>query len=193
MTQSVPIREVSWPHAPLHRLSASGTYMVTSATYRKANHFRGADRLAVIHRGLLSVAAEFEWQLEAWAVFSNHYHFIGHSPRTSDSAENLRKMLGKLHGKTAAWINRVDETPGRQIWHNYWDSMLTYEKSYLARLNYVHQNAVHHGLVQRAGLYPWCSASWFERTASPAQVKTIYGFEEKRIRVFDDFAVAAEW
>ena len=73
------------------------------------------------------------------------------------------------------------------MWHNFWETRLTHEASYLARLNYVHQNAVKHGLVAVANQYPWCSASWFERTASPAQVRTIYGFKIVRIKVLDDF------
>jgi putative transposase len=64
---------------------------------------------------------------------------------------------------------------------------LTFEKSYLARLNYVHQNAVKHGLVRIANQYPWCSAAWFERTATPAQVETIYSFKTDKVRVFDEF------
>ena len=74
-------------------------------------------------------------------------------------------------------------------WHNFWDKQLTYEKSYLARLNYVHQNAVRHGLVSVASHYRWCSASWFERTATPAQVATIYSFKTDRINVHDDFEI----
>jgi putative transposase len=73
------------------------------------------------------------------------------------------------------------------VWHNYWDKQLTYEKSYLARLNYAHQNAVKHGLVRVANQYPWCSAAWFERTARPAQVKTIYAFKTDSLKVMDDF------
>jgi putative transposase len=38
-----------------------------------------------------------------------------------------------------------------------------------------------------ANQYRWCSAAWFERTASPAQVKTIYGFKIDRLKVQDDF------
>ena len=37
--------------------------------------------------------------------------------------------------------------------------------SLLARLNYVHNNPVHHGIVPAARQYPWCSASWFENSA----------------------------
>jgi putative transposase len=102
-------------------------------------------------------------------------------------------MLGLLHEKTAKWLNRLDDTPGRQVWHNFRETRLTYEKSYLARLNYVHQNPVKHRLVPVANQYPWCSAAWFERTARPAQVKTIYGFKVDQLRMYDEYEVASEW
>jgi len=149
--------------------------------------------LAVLHRGLLKVAADFGWQLEAWTIFSNHYHFIGHSPAEGDTAENLSRMLGLLHEKTAKWINKLDNAPARKVWHNYRETRLTYEKSYLARLNYVHQNPIRHGLVSAANQYPWCSARWFERVATPAQIKTIYNFKTDKLNISDDFEVALEW
>ena len=64
---------------------------------------------------------------------------------------------------------------------------LTYQNSYLARLNYVHQNPVRHGLVPVANQYRWCSASWFERTATRAQVRTVYGFKIDKVEVVDEF------
>jgi putative transposase len=84
----------------------------------------------------------------------------------------------------------LDHAPGRQVWHNFWETRLTYERSYLARLHYTHQNAVKHGLVPDARQYPWCSAAWFEQTATPAQVKTIYSFKIDTVRVSDDYDVA---
>jgi putative transposase len=102
-------------------------------------------------------------------------------------------MLGLLHGKTAKWVNRLDNSPGRQVWFNFRETLLTYEKSYLARLNYTHQNAVKHGLVPVANQYPWCSAPWFERTALPAQINTIYHMKVDRLSVSDDFDVAGDW
>ena len=95
--------------------------------------------------------------------------------------------MRELHSRTAIALNRHDGTPGRKIWHNYWDTRLTQEKSYLARLHYVHQNPVKHGVVTDASLYPCCSAAWFERTATPAQVKTIYSFKTDQLHVNDDF------
>jgi putative transposase len=141
----------------------------------------------------LTVARDFGWALEAWAVFSNHYHFVGHSPANRHGAASLPDMLGLLHRKTARWINRLDATPGRQVWHNFRETRLTYPKSYLARLHYVHRNPVKHGLVPVANLYPWCSAGWFERTATPSQVKTVYAFPTGELNVYDDYTVLDDW
>ena len=185
--------KIPWPHAPLHRLAVQGTYFVTVGTYRKRHRFRGNQRLSVLHRGLLKTAWEFHWQLEAWAVFSNHYHFVAHSPQDTDSAQSLSQMLSKLHTKTSDWINRIDKTPGGKNWHNFRDTRLTYQRSYLARLNYVHQNPVKHGLVRVASHYPWCSAAWFERTAPAGMVNSIYRFDVNKVSVPDEFTPSDDW
>jgi putative transposase len=182
-----------WPHAPTHCLAHQGTYFVTASTYRKENHFCGADRLRVLQRGLLSVARDYDWHLEAWAIFSNHYHFIGHSPPGIPNASNLSDMLSMLHVKTAGWINKLDRKNGRQVWFNFHETRLTYQKSYFARLNYVHQNPAKHGLVPVANQYPWCSARWFERSAAPAAIKSIYRFKIDRLQIADDFFPAEQW
>ena len=161
--------------------------MVTAGTYQKAHFFSGDERLKGLHDGLLRYAHRYGWQLEAWAVFPNHYHFIGRPPEEEENAETLSRFLKHFHGRSSAWINRLEDCPGRKAWHNYWESRLTFEESYFARLNYVHANAVRHGIVPVANQYPWCSAAWFEMTASAAMVKTIYGFKTDRVNVKDDF------
>ena len=173
-----------WPHAPVHRLGTSGTYFVTASTYKRLSLFRSPDRLSFLENCLLGLAEDYGWQLEAWAVLPNHYHFVAHSPT---DAGTLRTFLSHLHTTSARQINGIDGQPGRKVWHNFWDTLLTYEKSYLARLNYVHQNAVKHGLVPVANQWRWCSAAWFERTASPAQIKTVYSFKTDKMNVFDPF------
>jgi putative transposase len=178
-----------WPHAPLHRLSNHGTYIVTAATLHKQHCFRRPACLDLLESALLRLAKEFGWQLEAWAVFSNHYHFVAHAQA---GAQDLGTFLKQLHGETAHDVNELDHVAGRSVWHNFWDTKLTFEKSYLARLSYVHQNPVKHGLVPVANQYRWCSAAWFERTATPAQVRTIYNFKIDKVRVYDEFDVVLE-
>jgi putative transposase len=183
--------EKHWPHAPLHRLAERGTYIVTTGTLHKQHLFHDPDRLTFLECSLLSLARKHQWQLEAWAVFSNHYHFVGHALA---SPSGLKELMAELHSLTALEINGLDGVRDRQVWHNFWETQLTYEKSYLARLNYVHHNAVKHGLVPVANQYPWCSAAWFERTARPAQVKTIYSFKINNVKVADEYEpLAIQW
>ena len=171
-----------WPHAPVHRLGSNGIYMVTGATMYKEHFFAGRNKLQLLEGSLLTLSKQYDWQLEAWAAFANHYHLVA---RGNGNSENLRVFLKHFHSETARQVNKLDGSSGRQVWYNFWDTKLTYERSYLARLNYVHQNAVKHGLVLVANQYPWCSAAWFERTASPAAVKTIYSFKTDRLMIDD--------
>jgi putative transposase len=90
-------------------------------------------------------------------------------------------------------VNERDSTAGRKVWFQYWDSHLSFEKSYFARLRYVHENAVHHGLVSVASNYPWCSAGWFERCAEASFRKTIMSLPCNTINVLDDFEVSPDF
>ena len=173
-----------WPHAPVHRLADNAVYFVTAGTLHKKHLFAASEKRDLLERLLLSFAKESGWQLEAWAVFANHYHIVA---RGNPDSRNLGEFLHDLHGVSAREMNKLDGVSDRKVWFNFRDTKLTIQHSYLARLNYVHQNAVKHKLVSVANQYPWCSAAWFERVASPAQVKAIYGFKIDRVKVEDDF------
>ena len=173
-----------WPHAPVHRLADAALYIVTAATLHKRHLFHTAYRRDLLERLLLSFAKQHGWQLEAWCVLANHYHFVA---RGNPASTNLGEFIHHLHGVSARALNAMEGATGRVVWHNFWDTKLTHPYSYLARLHYVHQNAVKHGLVRVANLYPWCSATWFERVASPAQVKAIYSLKTDRVNVYDEY------
>jgi putative transposase len=174
-----------WPHAPLHKLAESGAYMVTAGTHYKRHVFAGSERLSLLHDHLLSLAPEYGWRLQAWAVFPNHYHFVA---LTDGNPNTLRGLIRNLHVSTAGAVNELDSQPGRKVWFQYWDTHLTYQASYMARLKYVHLNPVHHGLVAVATDYEWCSARWFGDTAPPAFAKSVAGFPTDRLlHIRDDF------
>jgi putative transposase len=115
---------------------------------------------------------------------SNHYHFIASSP---PDAATLKIMLSHLHTVSARELNLRDGSPGRRVWYNYYDSRITYQTSWLARLKYVHNNPVHHDVVKNAELYEWCSAAWFTHAASNAFVKTVHALKIDRVRVYDEY------
>ena len=136
--------EKEWPRAPVHRIGSDGIYMVTGATLRKVHLFNGGERLSLLENELLTLAKQYRWHFQAWAVFGNHYHLIA---RGQPEASRLDAFLKHLHSNSARTLNSIDGLAGRQVWFNFWDTKLTFERSYLARLNYVHQNPVKHGLV----------------------------------------------
>jgi putative transposase len=175
---------MDWPHAPRHWLFEAGIYMVTAGTYQKKPYLNTPERRDYFLETLFARAAEFGWLLQAWAVLSNHYHFIAES--LADPA-SLRRLLAKLHMTTSKRLNELDGQAGRKVWFQYWDSQITFERSYLARLNYVHHNPVHHGVAENAESYAWCSAAWFAHHAPASFVATVKGFKTDKLNVPDDF------
>jgi putative transposase len=173
---------VDWPHAPLHRFSPHGIYFVTASTYLKRHYYPRAADLNRIRDTLFGLARDHECRLQAWALMSNHYHLVAEC-----AGPVLRSMLAKLHQSEGFACNQRDGVVGRKVWFQFRETELTFEKSWLARLRYTHENPVHHGLVLRASNYPWCSAGWFERSASTAFAKTLASFKIDRLNVADDF------
>ncbi len=175
-----------WAHAPPHWTHEPGIYFVTASTLDHQPHFKGPEMLDFLEATLLKCLEEGGWKLQAWAVFPNHYHFV--ASHGSD-ARALAKVLGKVHMLTAQQANLRDMTPGRKVWFNYRDTLLTFEKSWLARLSYVMRNPVKHGLVLRPEQYRWCSAGWFAKNATRAFALTVESFKTDRVSVDDPYRV----
>ncbi len=172
-----------WPHSPIHRFAESGSYIVTAATLNKEHLFRAKSRMDYLHDQLLARCAELELHLQAWAVFSNHYHFVCFTA----CPEHIETLCRGLHRDTAIQVNEADGTVGRHVWFNYWDTRLTSSRSYFARMRYVQENPVRHRLVTEAAHYPWCSAKWFRANAPGALQRTVASFKIDRVKVADDY------
>ena len=183
----------NWHHSPVHRLTERGAYMVTAGTYQKKHTFDTPEKLAIIRDSLLSLLQEQGWNLCAWAVLSNHYHFVAVA---LEEAKPLRNLIQHLHSVTARKINAISKAKAaasklphseRRIWFQYWETQLTYKKSYFSRLNYVHNNPVHHKIVVNAEDYEWCSAKWFRLHAGDSFFRTVSSFKFDKVNVKDDF------
>ena len=174
---------MDWPHAPLHRFGPSGNYFITAGTLYKAHFFRETHALDALQDRLFENAKKHDCWLQAWALFSNHYHLVV----ACDDGEPLRRMVVRLHTESAIEANARDSAKGRKVWFQFRDTQLTHQTSWLARLRYTHENAVHHGLVSDAANYRWCSASWFASAAPGAFVQTVRGVKIDRVNVYDDF------
>ena len=173
-----------WPHAPPHFFTSRGVYIITAATLHRKTLFNSDAKLDLFRDTACGLAKDYALLLQAWTFFPNHYHLV---VSFENASATHRDFVRHLHRELALRLNRIDEIPGRRAMYEFWDTELTFEKSWLARLNYVHHNPVHHGIVNTAADYPWCSAQWFETNARTAFVKTVYSFKTDQVRVPDDF------
>ena len=159
-------------------------YMVTGAILYAQHLLNENKRKEFVLQTLLERATLLGWNLQAWAILNNHYHFIGQAP---ENATTLKKLIQQLHSITAIHLNKWDQTPGRQVWFNYWDTCLTYEKSYLARLHYVHMNPVKHGLIDNAMNYAFCSYRWFVDRGDERLSQQVFAQPIDHVNIVDDF------
>ena len=183
MPEAEPVCQ-RWHHAPSHLFLPNNTYMVTAGTYQKKAYFNTPDKLDFLRNTILEELSRLNWLLEAWAIMANHYHFIA---QISESPDSLRSIIQSVHSKTAIWLNSIDNMPARRVWFQYWDSCITYERSYWARLKYVHTNPVKHGLVENASQYPWCSFSWFIHNTESDFRHSVLSMPVDKIAVYEDF------
>jgi len=174
----------SWPHAPPHYFTPHGIYIITAATLHRKRLFDSKPKLNLFRDTTFELGRNYQLILQAWAFFPNHYHLV---VSFENSATSHRDFIRHLHRELAVRLNRMDTIPGRRVMYEFWDTHLTFERSWLARLNYVHQNAVKHDVVPVGNQYPWCSAAWFESNARSGFVKSVYSFKTDAISVPDDF------
>ena len=140
----------SWPHAPPHSFTPHGTYIITAATLHRKSLFDSGAKLTLLRDTTFELAQNYGLILQAWAFFANHYHLVTSFEKT---VMVHRNFVTHLHRELAIRLNHIDVTPGRRVMYEFWDTRLTFEKSWLARLNYVHQNPVKHGIVPVANHY----------------------------------------
>ncbi len=174
----------TYPHNPPHYFVPNAMYMVTGAVLHNQRLLTDNKRKSLVCEILFERASHWGWALEAWAVLENHYHFIGQAP---EKALTLEKLIRQFHSKSAIELNRLDKTLGRKVWHNYWDTCITHETSYYARLHYVHLNSVKHGLVENTEDYPFCSYRWFLEKSDESFLDIVMSQPIDRVDVFDDF------
>ena len=140
-------------HHPPHIYLDDTWYMITGAIYQKKRLLQTQGHRDLVCDRLKSLVGEFAIQLDAWVVLDNHYHLLLKSRIGND----LTHFFGRLHGRTSFELNGLDNTRGRQVWHNYWDNCIRGENDYWKRFNYVHHNPVKHGYVPQTDDWPFSS------------------------------------
>jgi putative transposase len=173
---------MNWHHAPAHHFSYGNTFFITGATHHKQHFYRDPNALDELQEILFENAEKHDCVLQSWCLLSNHYHLV-----TRGEGFNVKRMLSRLHTEAAIARNKRDGVKGRQVWYQFWDKTLTIEGSWLARLRYTNENAVHHGIVSDSRRYRWCSAGWFEKTAPVSFVEAVSRVKIDAVKIYDAY------
>jgi putative transposase len=111
-------RNLPWHSLPHLDFTGSVTFIITAARFEHS-HIIGKDvkRIAGLESDLLSICESSDTKLFGWCVLPNHYHLL---VRTKN-IKQLRREIGKIHGRSARAWNIEDNAVGRQVWFNFFD------------------------------------------------------------------------
>lgn len=148
-------RNLPWHRPPHLDFIGSFTFIITAACFEH-RHIIGKSlkRIGDFEQILLETCSKACESIYAWCILPNHYHLLVRTSRIKE----LRKLFGQLHGRTSRTWNKEDGSLGRKVWYNYFDREMKSDRHYWASLNYVHNNAVHHGHVEHWQDWPYSSA-----------------------------------
>jgi putative transposase len=132
-------------HGPPH-LEAPGEYRIVTAACFEHRHILDTDvRLEWFAGELHKTLSDLSVPCAAWCVLPNHYHVL---VRIMD-IRAFTSGIGRLHGRTSYQMNREDSLTGRQIRNRCADRCMRSDRHFYASVNYIHNNPVKHGYVQR--------------------------------------------
>jgi putative transposase len=150
-------------HNPPHLFVSDAMYMLTASIYQQKDLMQADHRKDQWKNAFFTAAEICHWQVIAWVVMNNHYHAMVQSPPNPLS---LSTFINSYHKFTAHQWNEEDRTPGRRVWHNFWDTCIRSEKDYLSRLNYIFWNPIKHGMALHPEEYPYCNYIEFAEALS---------------------------
>ncbi len=174
-----------YKHNPPHLFLADTKYFITTSTLGRYKYLGTKEAKDAILHYLVKTINHFNWILEDWVILDNHLHLMMTAP---EDATNLPELMHNITRFSANWLSKHGvKKIERQYFHNYWDTCITYERSYYCRLNYIWNNPVKHGYVE----YPedWEYGSYFYRIRELENDthKIMNNYPIDRIHVEDDF------
>lgn len=175
-----------YPHTPPHLFLPNTKYFITASTYNRELFLKEDFVKQFVLDSLDKGFKSRNWTIEDWVILDNHYHLMVNSGANADI---LPAIMKEVHKFTALWIkkNVLEARTAKKIWYNYWDTCITYEKSYFARLNYIWYNPAKHGYVEKPE--DWIYGSYIKRFKTEidylVSINKNYPFE--KVNVKDDF------
>jgi len=136
------VRLSSKPRAGrLPHLYADGfTYFLTARTHDQKHYLDTDAKKQLFIQIWNTLIKDYTIQTYHWILWSNHYHALIYVP----IGDTLPRLINRLHSTMTLKLNRIDNTPGRKIWNQYWDHCVRNEVDFWKHFNYITANPVKH-------------------------------------------------
>ena len=144
-------------HSPPHfEYEGEQTFIITAACFEHQPFIgKTAQRMAKAEAELIEICVALSNILYAWCILPNHYHLLVRTERIED----LLRALGKFHGSSSFRWNGEDNERGRKVWFRAVERSMRSNRHFYASLNYIHNNPVKHGYVEKWQDWPYSSAT----------------------------------
>ncbi len=171
-------------HSPPHFDSdKTKWYILSGSCYEHKCHIGYSfERMSDFCFDLLNICEDGSECIRSWCVLPNHYHVL---LRTGGMKE-LRKAIGRLHGRTSRCWNKQEKKIGRRVWFNCLERSMRCNYHFWSSVNYIHNNPVKHGFVSKWIDWPFSSAKEYVETIG----------REKAVRIWQKYSISGygqEW
>ena len=142
-----------------------GTYFFTLVTERRRPLFREQAAVTQLLQAIEAVRSRHPFEVDAYVVLPDHLHTLWTLPdgdaKFSTRWRLIKEAFTRAYLKTHAAPERSASRllKGEQgIWQRrFWEHTIRDEADFVAHLNYIHLNPVHHGLASGSRVRPTTS------------------------------------
>ncbi len=146
-------------------------YFITSVTHQRLPVFRKDEFKMIMAAALNEARKSSKFLIFAYAIMADHFHIITDSKLSQSetlrylNGISARRIIGYLKesGYERSLLKLRTETKRREYKHSLWEHHsntfeIKTEAVLMQKVNYIHQNPVEDGLVERAEDYLYCSS-----------------------------------
>ena len=128
-------------------------YFITKVTEDRRKIFVGEKNPHLLLEAFGHYRREYRFKIVAFCILPDHFHWL----IIPSEIANVSKIMKGVLGLSARRINGENNWQGRLWQHQFIDHVIRKGEDYQRHIDYIHNNAVKHGLVDSPGKYPWSS------------------------------------
>lgn len=167
-------------HHGRHRRSfnaPSHAHELTFTCYRRYPFLKAERTCSWLAEAINAARIRHDFALWAFVFMPDHVHLVILPRRPVYSMPEIlkaikapvgREAIAYLESESSSWLARMTRRRGDETERLFWQSGGGYDRNIdepttlMSVLDYIHNNPVKRGLVDKASDWRWSSASWFE-------------------------------